>query len=292
MKQPFVSIGVATIPGREKYLTLCLKSIINQKFHHDYEIILALHPDFHYNLPFDIPDNITIKTIESGKSISSKRNDILKLAKGKYLLSIDDDAIAENHWIAKMINTAETNNLDIFWGAIKPIYERELPSRLYPYEMLIGGFHFDHNGNLRRKSLIGCNYGFKVGLSHSRGRFAETLGRGTRIRGGEEDLFFSEYLGSRSMFIKDAIVFHHIQQERVNFKYIIYNQCSNVKSTIYINKEIGKSNLIFGVDLVKNYLKSLIKPNTSCFIVFLAFSKLLVFCKVIIEELFALNGNK
>ena len=246
------------MPEREHYTNICIDSLLNQKFDKNYEIILAQHPDYGYKVPFTTPENITIRKIDSGKHLSAKRNDILMHAKGKYILFIDDDAFADDSWLNIMVSGAEKNGSDIFWGSIKPIFEKELPEDLMPFEMYIGGFHYDINGNLRRKGIIGCNFGIRKGLNHSRGRFIDSLGRGSKIRGGEENLFLKEYLGDRINFLQNAIVYHHIQSDKLNFKYIIYNQLNNAKSNTYMNKIIGSSNRKFIITTLLNLGKSLL----------------------------------
>ncbi len=244
--------------GREHYTKLCLESIIKQNFDRAFEILLVQHPDYHYKIKFNIPKNIVINQIVSGKSLSSKRNDILKHANGEFILFVDDDIIADENWLFNMITIAKKNDSDIFWGTAKPLYEEEISNNLIPFEMYIGGFHYDSNGILRRKGLIGCNFGIRKNILHRREKFIESLGRGSTIRGGEEVLYLKEYIGDKILFIDNAVVHHHIQKHRIDFKYIIYNQFNNVISQVYINKIIGEKNTDLGKDVVVSLAKSLI----------------------------------
>jgi len=257
-----VSVGIPIMPDREKYVDKCIKSIFEQTYSKHYEVIIAQHPGFTYKIKSNIPDNLSIRFLDSGKPLSSKRNDIIKYALGKYIINIDDDIVAEPNWLENMMHAAIENDYDIFWGAAKPIYEKDFPESLDPFEMLIGGFHFDRKGNLRRKGLIGCNFGFRNGLNHKRGKFVETIGRGgAAIRDGEEILFMAECINPKSGFIKNSIVNHHIQSSRINFSYILKNRCSNVKARIFINNIIGESNRSYLFNRVKSFIKAFIPKN-------------------------------
>ena len=252
------TIGVGVMPEGEAYAKLCVESLLNQKYSESFEILLAQHPGYHYDISHQIPANITIVKVDSGESLSSKRNDILRHAKGKYILFIDDDAIADELWLYTMVKGAENFDADIFWGSIKPIFEKELPKFLLPFEIYIGGFHYNNQGRLCIKGLIGCNFGIRKGLDHSRGHFIETLGRGSEIRGGEEILYIKEYYGDKTQFIQGAVVYHHIQSHRINFKYILYNQLNNTLSRVFINKTIGVSNKKYGIVIFSGFMKSII----------------------------------
>lgn len=279
MEKPIATVGIGIMPDRENYTDRCLESLFRQSFKAQSEILLVQHPGYHYKVPFSCPDNITIKEVESGKNLSSKRNDILKYAKGKYILFIDDDAFADANWLSIMITSAEIDNLDIFWGSIKPIYEKKLPESLYPYEMSLGGFHYDRNGKLRRIGLIGCNFGIRNGLEHKRGAFVETIGRGSEIRGGEEILFYKEYHGNNSKFIENAVVYHHIQEDRINFKYILFNQFNNTLTQVYINKIVKESNTNLGLSILINFIKALLPQKNYIGNLMLSLYQLLGFCK-------------
>jgi len=286
MNRYITTIGVPVMPKREHYTKLCIESLLNQNFDRKFEIVLAQHPDYHYDIPFSIPENISINQVNSGKSLSSKRNDILKFANGDYILFVDDDIIAEKNWLSKMTTTAEKYNSDIFWGTTKPIYEKELPNNLLLFEMYIGGFHYNSFGKLCRKGLIGCNFGVKKNINHKRNQFIESLGRGASIRGGEEVMFLKEYQGDKVRFERNAIVHHHIQKHRINFKYIIHNQFNNVLSQVYINKITGVKNIGLFKDVSVVFIKSFIPRKYYLKHIILSSSRLIAFLKGIMKFIF------
>ena len=259
MKKCIVSVGIPVMPHREHYISKCVKSVLSQSFSENYEIIIALHPGFNYRIKNEIiPSNVKINYLQSGASLSSKRNDIMKNSNSSYIINIDDDIIAETDWLINMINDAKKFNYDIFWGSAKPIYEKTFPSHLDYFEMDIGGFHYDRNGNLRRRGLIGCNFGFKNGLNHKRGAFLDLLGRGSSFfSDGEETLFFEECIDAKAGFINNSVVKHHIQKNRINFSYVIKNRCSNVRARILINKITKKNNIKYLNSRLKILLKTI-----------------------------------
>ncbi len=264
MNFPLITIGIPVMPQREKYIDQCINSIVNQNYKEEIEVIVAQHPGFQYTLKLsEIPSNLIIKKIDSGKSLSKKRNDIIAKSNGDYIIFIDDDVVVESDWLIILSNEFLKNDYDIFWGPARPIYEKNFPEKLDPFEMLIGGFHYNRKGELKRKGLIGCNFGFKKKINHKRGRFIEDLGRGgLTVQDGEETLFIAEAINPKMGFIKKAVVNHYVQSERVNFCYIIKNRCSNVKARIFINYIIGGNNKDYLYSRIKDFVIAL-KPNKS-----------------------------
>jgi glycosyltransferase involved in cell wall biosynthesis len=257
-ENPIVTVGIPVVPQREHYLDQCLQSVLAQTYSDPYEIIIAQHPGFHYKIKAGgIPENVSIEFLNCGKSLSSKRNVVIENARGRYIVNIDDDVVPEPDWLVNMVNAAIKNDYDIFWGVAKPIYEGEFPESLAPFEMLIGGFHYDRKGELRRKGLIGCNFGFKKSLRHKRGKFVESLGRGgIAVQDGEETLFVAECINPKKGLVLNAVVNHYIQVERLNFSYIIQNRCSNVKAMVLINYIVGNSNSSYLINAIKDFIKA------------------------------------
>ena len=259
---PIVTIGIPVMPQREHYIDKCLQSVVHQTFSEPFEVLIMQNPGFHYQPKLnEIPENVSLKLLTSGKSLSRKRNDIIKHAKGEYIINIDDDVVPEIDWLENMVQEARYYDYDIFWGLAKPIFEKELPKNLKPFEMLIGGFHFDHNEIIRREGLIGCNFGFRKAIKHKRGKFIECIGRGGElIRGGEEILFLAECINPRLGQVKNGIVKHYIQAERIRFAYVIRSRTSNVRAEIFINSIVGKSNWLFLINRINAFIKSF-KPK-------------------------------
>jgi len=297
MNTIIATIGIPVIPERENYTDLCIKSLLASNPGFKFEILIAQHPNYNYVLKIINNDNIVFSFVNSGSSLSSKRNDILRNATGKYILFIDDDVIVDKNWLGTMVHSAEMNKSEIFWGSVKPIFEKKIPTNLHPFEMYIGGFHYDKNGILQRKNLIGCNFGILNGLNHVSGRFVEDLGRGSKIRGGEEILFFKGYIGERKKFFKEAIVYHHIQKERINFFYICYNQYKNVISQIYINRITKDDNFQLGISLLLSLIKSLLPKKDYFYWVLLSLVKLigyftgLIYSYIFIRKIPISNNN-
>jgi glycosyltransferase involved in cell wall biosynthesis len=256
---PAVTIGIPVIPDREHYMDQCLQAILAQTYTEPYEILIVQHPGFHYRVKADrIPDAVSIRLLSAGKTLSNKRNAIIENAIGQYIINIDDDVVPEPDWLENLMHTAVECNYDIFWGLARPVYEKEFPEDLDPFEILIGGFHYDRKGVLRRKGLIGCNFGFKKGLRHKRGMFVESIGRGAAVQDGEEGLFVAECIHPRMGAANKAVVNHFVQANRINFQYIVKNQCSCVKARIFINRVTGAGNLAYLLDLLKVFIKALI----------------------------------
>lgn len=102
----------------EKYITECLKSLINQTYK-NIEIIVVNDgsTDNSLSLVNKIDDSrIKIINKENG-GLSSARNKGIELAEGKYILFIDsDDFIEDKMAIENMYNMAVNNDLDMVSG--------------------------------------------------------------------------------------------------------------------------------------------------------------------------------
>jgi len=84
--------------------------------------------------------------------LSSARNFGVRIAKGDYVAFIDDDAIADKHWLEEIKNGIDMG-YDILGGPVKPIYE--VPPPKWWDEELFGGYV--GVGNLRKKYIYGAN---------------------------------------------------------------------------------------------------------------------------------------
>lgn len=115
MDQPVISIVVA-IYNVEKYLSACIESIINQKFH-NIEIILV--NDGSNDLGLEICLNyqrldhrIIVINKENG-GLTSARFAGWKQAKGKYIIFIDGDDTMHQNQLYEMHLSASNNNSDL-----------------------------------------------------------------------------------------------------------------------------------------------------------------------------------
>lgn len=101
---PFVSIIVATY-NREYYIDNCVKSLLNQSYPPSKrEIIVVIDPkttDHTKEILSEYPVTVLMAT-QGGPSAC--RNEGVEIAKGEVIVFIDDDSIADKHWLENLIS--------------------------------------------------------------------------------------------------------------------------------------------------------------------------------------------
>lgn len=156
---------------------------------------------------------------EKTRGISSARNKAVKEAKGEWLAFIDDDELAVEHWLQRLLTAARQHDADVVFGPVIPLYEKQTPA------WIITGGYFD------RKRL---KTGTRVGWHHARTGnalvkraalptldkpFSESFG----LTGGEDSFFFRglESIGSTMIWCDEAIVYEHVPLIRSTQKWLL-----------------------------------------------------------------------
>jgi succinoglycan biosynthesis protein ExoM len=156
--------------------------------------------------------------IQPIQNISLTRNKAVSEAKGKYLLFIDDDGFASDHWIIHMVQTLHDFNADGVFGTVKPYFEEGIEEWIKNtdfFERLIQNTgeesKYFRTGNCLVKASI---------LANVDGPFDASLG----LTGGEDSDLFGKLkrMGFKFVFCKEAIVFDFVPKERANLKYLIH----------------------------------------------------------------------
>ena len=109
MTLPKVSIIIVNYNGK-KLLETCLESLFNIKYD-DFEIILVDNNSTDDSVDFittNYPSIILIK-LDSNKGFAEPNNIGAKIAKGKYLLFLNNDTIVTPDFISEMVNTVEND---------------------------------------------------------------------------------------------------------------------------------------------------------------------------------------
>jgi len=221
-----VSIIVSTYSkDRAEHLSECIASLKRQTLS-PAEIILVLDPcpeliDF-YKLKF--PDVKIVVSQEPG--LSNARNIGVKNAEGELIAFIDDDAVADEYWLERLVKNYEDPEIIGVGGQIKPLWKNN--PKWFPEELnwIIGCTYkgFPENQTSIRNP-IGCNMSFRREAFEKVGYFRHDIGRVNRkLLSGEEMEFSVRVLekipGSRIVYEPSAIVYHKIDEKRANLRYI------------------------------------------------------------------------
>lgn len=165
---------IVPVYNTEKYITKCLRSLLEQSFS-DYEIIIVndASPDNSIdtinNLLLEYPhkkDIITIYNHPYNLGVATARNTGLKYAKGEYLIYIDSDDYVELDMLEKMYYKAKENDADIIVADYLDTFEnreryvcQKIPSSKEECIewLLLGLLHGSNSNKLVKHSLFKSN---------------------------------------------------------------------------------------------------------------------------------------
>lgn len=161
---------------------------------------------------------------------SCARNRAIDECTGEFLLFIDDDAVAEPSWAARMLAALERRGLDAACGMVLPRWAVEPPRwlgpRLYPKLALHDRAALEAAQPKAAETVNNC-FGANMALRRAGlgrfGRFREDLGvTGLSAISGADTDFFERMraLGGRIGFVPDAVVHHLVGPERMTRAYL------------------------------------------------------------------------
>ncbi len=179
-------------------------------------------------------------------NISIARNACLDAARGEWVAFIDDDEVADPHWIEQLL--ANASDKDIVFGVSRAIYSSSAP-RIFKILDL-------HSNDLTGEKLITSGYTSNVLMNlrfvrQHELRFREELGK----TGGEDTIFFLEagLLNARMGFTPQSIAYEIVPPERENWTWLLKRRFRAGQTYgFYLSKLQSKSRLyIFIIGTMK-----------------------------------------
>lgn len=171
------------------------------------------------------------------KNISLTRNKAVQKASGDYIFFIDDDGIAANNWIQKMLNCLDKYNADGVFGTVLPFFDDDAPKWVHKSPFF---------NRLTQKTGEPSKY-YRTGnclvkaewLKKEEGPFDPAFG----LTGGEDSALFGKLKshGAKLIFCKEGIVHDYFPNDRANLKWLI-NRFYRTGNTS-IQGKINKSNI-------------------------------------------------
>jgi glycosyltransferase involved in cell wall biosynthesis len=159
------------------------------------------------------------------QGLSHARNVGWQNARGKYIVYLDDDAVASPNWLERISHRYETllPQPASVGGKVVPIWEAERPPWLTP-ELERHLSVVDWMGSPRfidedRYYLAGTNVSYQRTVLEESGGFHTDLGRRGTLLLSNEELSMQYLLRSRGHLIwydPEIVVHHHIKAERLN----------------------------------------------------------------------------
>jgi len=170
------------------------------------------------------------RVFEPRPGSSFARNRAVDEAAGDFIVFIDDDAVADSSWAARMLTAIERRGLDAACGMVAPRWEAMPPRWLGPSLYVRFAVHDQHAiaaaPPMEAETLrnyFSANVGFRRECFARFGRFREDLGvvGGNPISGEDTELFARIISkGGAIGFAPRAIVHHLIPPERMTRAYL------------------------------------------------------------------------
>jgi glycosyltransferase involved in cell wall biosynthesis len=210
---------------RPDYLRLALRSLCNQTLSRDdYEIIVvdnAVDAEVEQIVKGFDDGNINLCYVPEEKiGLSRARNTGLKVAAGRYVAYIDDDARADDRWLESLVSAFERTSAAAVGGRVWLDWHGDRPAWVPDAQLSLFTFvdHGEEGHALRADEyLVGANVAFGRDTLISIGGFATNLGRqGTALLSGEEAAVL-QHLRKRDFVIyyePAALVWHSVHPSR------------------------------------------------------------------------------
>jgi FkbM family methyltransferase len=234
-KLPFVSVVVVTF-NRSNRITPCMKSLTRQSYPKDRcEVIVVDDGSTDNTAQIVRAQGVRVIRHEANQGISAARNTGLAAAKGEIVAYIDDDAVADPHWLEYLVQPFDSSEVTASGGKVFA-YKTEYIAERYLSAVGSGNpapFEFGKSKNplwrfsiylkdmflpisiatkkTEVQAVFGCNCAYRTSALRAVGGFDETLLAdedteiSTRLRNG----------GAHIIFTPDAIVHHRHRDDVV-----------------------------------------------------------------------------
>lgn len=209
-----VSVVVPTYQ-RFAMFVKCIESLIEQRFSpKDYEII-AVHDGENHEYDLVEIERLSRKfprfkflTVPKGGA-SAARNRAIKASSGKYILMTDDDCVADENWIVRMVRYFEDHpNISAVGGQVLAVTPKTFVETYIKDKNLLRRPVRDINGEI--VTLVTANVAYRSEVLAKIGGFSNVFANNRILVGGEDlDLAFRAAKVGPLAYCEDAVVYHN-----------------------------------------------------------------------------------
>ena len=206
----------------------CVKSVLAQDPPPGQMIVVVDHNEsLQAQLRARLPDEVEVVANERSRGLSSARNTAIARSRGEYIVFIDDDAIAHQQWLERLLSTFDDSQVVGVGGHARPLWETAQPGWLPPEFLWVVGCSYSglpESGDVRNP--LGCNMAFRAGLFETVGHFNPAIGRlGSLPLGCEETEFCLRAAravrGARIAMTAGAEIDHRVPAARATASYLL-----------------------------------------------------------------------
>lgn len=192
------------------------------------EIFLVLDPNENLVSLYKsrIPSDVEI-VISERFGLSEARNCGVQLARGEIVAFIDDDAVAAEDWLERLVQVYDDPSVVAVGGSIIPLWKGGRP-KWFPEELywIVGcSYRGLPESRAQVRNPIGCNMSFRRSIFKQVGFFRCDIGRFGKTLLASEETEFSIRISRKSPYSKiiydpSAVVYHKVAKNRTNLRYL------------------------------------------------------------------------
>ena len=231
---PLVSVVITTYDEAiYDDFTECVRSVLDQTYDH-VEVVIVTETDYaNERVSDEFADLSAVNHVHSAHSLNlaSARNLGAERATGDVYAFIDDDAVADPEWLARIVDAYEREDALAVGGKLTARWPDSEPKYLPPeFYWLVGvthrGFREDE-GPVR--NTFGANITFRADVFDKLGGYNTDFGKdhGHNLQGEETELCarVDQRYERRLYYVPEAEVTHRVYQWQMRYRWLFDRAC-------------------------------------------------------------------
>jgi GT2 family glycosyltransferase len=200
---------------------------------------------------------VTVLPNREAQGLSGARNTGIAAANGDVLAFMDDDAVADENWLQRLL--PPFNDADVLGvgGMIRPQWQSGMPSWFPPEFAWVVGCSYIGLPDVRSpiRNLIGCNMAIRRSVFDTVGGFVSGIGRIGKVPVGCEETELcirarQASPGGEFVYEPDAIVHHNVPAGRATWAYFRSRCLAEGRSKAQVTAAVGVAD---GLDSERRY---------------------------------------